>query len=33
MRPFEEALTAELAGLLRASVPARAVRITVRERL
>jgi hypothetical protein len=33
MRPFEEALTAELAGLLRARVPARAVRITVRERL
>jgi hypothetical protein len=33
MRPFEEALTAELAGLLRASVSARAVRITVRDRL
>ena len=33
MRPFEEALTSELTVLLRASVPARAIRLTVREML
>jgi hypothetical protein len=33
VRPFEELVTAELAGLLRAGVPGRAVRITVREML
>jgi hypothetical protein len=31
MRPFEEAVASELAWLLRAGVPARAVRLTVRE--
>jgi hypothetical protein len=33
VRPFEEAVASELAGLLRAGVPVRAVRITVREML
>ncbi len=33
MRPFEEAVASELAGLLRAGVPVRAVRLTVRELL
>jgi hypothetical protein len=33
MRPFEEAMVSELAGLLRAGVPARGVRLTVREML
>jgi hypothetical protein len=33
MRPFEEAVTSELASLLRAGVPARAVRLMVRELL
>lgn len=33
MTPFEEAVASELAGLLRAGVPVRAVRITVRELL
>lgn len=33
MRPFEEAVASELAELLRAGVPARAVRLTVRELL
>jgi hypothetical protein len=33
VRPFEEAVAAELAGLLRAGVPARGVYITVREML
>jgi hypothetical protein len=33
MRPFEEAVASELVGLLRAGVPVRAVRITVRELL
>lgn len=33
MTPFEESMAAELAWLLRAGVPARAVRITVREML
>jgi hypothetical protein len=33
MRPFEDALTSELSVLLRARVPARAVRVTVREML
>ena len=33
MRPFEEALTSELTVLLRASFPARAIRLTVREML
>ena len=31
MRPFEEAVASELAGLLRAGVPTRGVHITVRE--
>lgn len=31
MRPFEGAVATELAGLLRAGVPERAVRLTVRE--
>jgi hypothetical protein len=31
MTPFEELVVAELAGLLRAGVPARGVRLTVRE--
>jgi hypothetical protein len=31
MNPFEEAVRAELAMLLRAGVPARAIRLTVRE--
>jgi hypothetical protein len=31
VRPFEEALAAELAGLLRAGVPVRGLRLTVRE--
>ncbi|HEY7677287.1 MAG TPA: hypothetical protein VIG69_09455 [Candidatus Methylomirabilis sp.] len=33
MTPFEETVAAELASLLRAGVPARAVRLTVRELL
>ena len=33
MRPFEEMVAAELAGLLRAGVPVRAIRLTVRELL
>jgi predicted NBD/HSP70 family sugar kinase len=33
VRPFEEALASELAGLLHAGVPARGVRLTVRELL
>ena len=33
MRPFEELVASELAGLLRAGVPVRAVRLTVRELL
>jgi hypothetical protein len=33
MRPFEEAVASELTGLLRAGVPVRAVRLTVRELL
>jgi len=33
VRPFEDAMASELAQLLRAGVPARAVRITVRELL
>ncbi len=33
MNPFQEAVASELAWLLRAGVPARAVRITVREML
>jgi len=33
MRPFEEAVASELAALLRAGVPVRAVRLTVRELL
>jgi hypothetical protein len=31
MRPFEEAVASELAGLLRAGVPARGIHLTVRE--
>ena len=31
MRPFEDAVASELAGLLRAGVPARGIHITVRE--
>lgn len=31
MKPFEESITSELVALLRAGVPPRAVRITVRE--
>jgi hypothetical protein len=31
VRPFEEAVASELAGLLRAGVPTRAVHLTVRE--
>ena len=31
MRPFEDAMTIELMGLLRAGVPARGVQLTVRE--
>jgi hypothetical protein len=31
VNPFEEAVASELAGLLRAGVPVRAVRLTVRE--
>ena len=33
MRPFEEAVASELAGLLRAGVPVRGIHITVREML
>ena len=33
MRPFEEAVASELAGLLRARVPVRGIHITVREML
>ena len=33
MRPFEEAVASELVALLRAGVPVRAVRLTVRELL
>jgi hypothetical protein len=33
VRPFEEAMASELAGLLRAGVPARGIHITVREML
>jgi hypothetical protein len=33
VRPFEEAVAAELAGLLRAGVPPRGISITVREML
>ena len=33
MRPFDEAVAAELAGLLRAGVPPRGISITVREML
>jgi len=33
VRPFEEAVAAELAGLLRAGVPLRGISITVREML
>ena len=31
VRPFEDVMLAELAGLVRADVPARAIRLTVRE--
>jgi hypothetical protein len=33
VRPFEEAVASELAGLLQAGVPARGIQITVREML
>jgi hypothetical protein len=33
MRPFEDAMASELAGLLRAGVPARGVHLTVRDLL